>query len=318
MGLIVDMLAGDDRALSKLITLVENNSELRSEIINQIHKYTGKSHIIGFTGPPGVGKSTLVNQVIAEMLNRGKSVGVIAIDPSSPFTKGAILGDRIRMLGNEDNKNLFIRSLASRGKLGGLSQVTNDVVKLLDAYGKDVILIETVGIGQSEYDIAKTAHTTNIVLSPGYGDDIQAMKAGILEVGDVFTVNKADMDEDSLRRILINLRGTVQINFGEKEWKPQIIKTIAPKKVGITELVDEFENHYKYLINSNEWELKTKARIESELYDELINWLENNLVNALEKSEYKSEFLSRIYNKENTPEKIIIEFINQQFNNNTV
>lgn len=267
MGLIEEMLGGNQRALSKLITLVENNEEARTQILSKIHKYTGKAHIIGFTGPPGVGKSTLVNQVAIEMLDRDKKVGVVAVDPSSPFTNGAILGDRIRMLGNEDNSNLFIRSLASRGKLGGLSKVTNDVVKLLDAFGNDVILIETVGIGQSEYDIAKAAHTTTIVLSPGYGDDIQAMKAGILETGDIFTVNKADMDEDNLKKVVANLRGTVRMNFQNHDWKPPIQKTVALKGEGIEELVDQFERHYEHLVESGQWEIKEKIRIDNHIIE---------------------------------------------------
>lgn len=310
MGLIDDMLNGNQRALSRIMTLVENDEEIRKEVVKKIHKHTGNAHIIGFTGPPGVGKSTTVNQIATEFLRRGKKVGVVAIDPSSPFSNGAILGDRIRMLGNEDNKNLFIRSLASRGKLGGLSKTTNDIVKLLDAFGKDVILIETVGIGQSEYDIAKSAHTTTLVLSPGYGDDIQAMKAGILETGDVFLVNKADMD--GVHRTISELEGTVSMNFHNQSWIPPVLPIIARKGEGIKEVVDQFELHFKHLKESNEWELREKKRIENELEDHLMSWVETVLLTKFKEMDNKEQHLQNIYNKETDPGTIVAKFIEQQ------
>lgn len=310
MGLISEMLSGNQRSLSKLITLVENNVEIRNEIIKKIHSHTGNAHIIGFTGPPGVGKSTLVNKVISELLTRGKSVGVVAIDPSSPFSKGAVLGDRIRMLGNEEDNNLFIRSLASRGKLGGLSKATNDVVKLMDAFGKDTILIETVGIGQSEYDIAKSAHTTVIVLSPGNGDEVQAMKAGVLETGEIFVVNKADTN--GVHQTLLELRGTIELNFPHNKWRPPVMKVSAMKDEGVSELTDQLLLHYDHLRTENELEKVDKLRIENDLEDLIREWTEKVLLKRLHLSDKKEHYLEEIYQKKGDPTTIIEDFLNEE------
>lgn len=309
MSLVDKMLSGNERALSRLMTLVENSEKARIEVTKKIHSFTGKAQIIGFTGPPGVGKSTLVNAVATELLQRGKKVGVVAIDPSSPFSKGAILGDRIRMLGHEDNRNLFIRSLASRGKLGGLSQATNDVVKLMDAFGKDVILVETVGIGQSEYDIARTAHTTTIVLSPGYGDDIQAMKAGILEVGDVFVVNKADMD--GALRTLGDLKGMIDMNYFDQSWQPTALRTTAKDGAGVSELVDQLLEHYNYIVANDEWKKLEQIRVEKELENELLGWVENVLIKELFTEMEKEKYIEQIINREADPATIIELFLKQ-------
>lgn len=307
MGLVDEMLSGNERALSRLMTLVENSEKVRIDVTKKVHSHTGNAQIIGFTGPPGVGKSTLVNAVATELLERGKKVGVVAIDPSSPFSKGAILGDRIRMLGKEDNKNLFIRSLASRGKLGGLSQATNDIVKLMDAFGKDVILVETVGIGQSEYDIARTAHTTVIVLSPGYGDDIQAMKAGILEVGDVFVVNKSDMD--GALRTLGDLKGMIDMNYFDQSWQPTALRTTAKDGKGVSELVDQLLQHYEYIVENDEWKKLEKIRIEKELENELLGWVESVLMKRLFNEIEKESYIEEVINRESDPATIIERFL---------
>ncbi len=309
MGLIDDMLNGSQRALSRLITLLENDEEARQKIIKKIFKYTGNAHIIGFTGPPGVGKSTTVDAVTKEFLNRGKRVGIVAVDPSSPFSQGAVLGDRIRMQSNEENENLFIRSLASRGKLGGLSKVTNDVVKLLDAFGMDVIIIETVGTGQSEYEIAKMAQTTVIVLSPGYGDGIQAIKAGILETGDIFIVNKADMEGAS--KAIADIIGTVEFNFSANTWTPPVLSAIAKRQEGIEAIVNEFEKHYKYLKDTNLIEEKKKDRIEQELTEHITSWVETNVLAYLSQSGEKQRIIDKIFNKEENPIEIIDHHIKE-------
>ena len=192
--LVEDLLAGKHRALARVITKIENRSPGYRELVSQLHEHTGSAEVIGITGSPGAGKSTLVDKMAAEYRDRGLTVGVIAIDPSSPFTGGAVLGDRIRMANNVGDMDVFFRSMSARGHLGGLSTATTDAVKALDAFGKDRIIVETVGAGQNEVDIVKTADTVAVLVPPSSGDDVQMLKAGILEIGDVFVVNKADLD----------------------------------------------------------------------------------------------------------------------------
>jgi len=192
--LIKSMISGDRRALGKIITLMENDSSSSAYIIPRIHNLTGKAHIVGITGPPGSGKSSIVDKLISYYRDEGQKVGVIAIDPTSPFTGGAILGDRIRMKKHYTDKDVFIRSMATRGNLGGLSEATGNTIKALDAFGKDVIIIETVGAGQIEVDIVKVADTVVVISVPSMGDSVQTLKAGIMEIGDIFAVNKADIE----------------------------------------------------------------------------------------------------------------------------
>ncbi|MHB9144326.1 MAG: methylmalonyl Co-A mutase-associated GTPase MeaB [Symbiobacteriia bacterium] len=194
MELLERFLAGNQRALARVITLVENDAPERPELLAELHPRTGRAHVIGITGAPGVGKSTLVDMLSAEARRRGRTVGIIAVDPSSPFSGGAVLGDRIRMQHGAADRGVFIRSLSARGHAGGISAATGDVVSILDAFGFDLVLVETVGAGQSEVDVMRLAQTTLVVTIPGLGDDIQAIKAGILEIGDLFVVNKADRD----------------------------------------------------------------------------------------------------------------------------
>ena len=193
--LIEKMLEGDKKATARLITLVENDEGKAREIVKKIYPYTGKAYIVGITGPPGSGKSTLLDKLIKQVRSEGLIVGVIAIDPTSPFTGGALLGDRIRMQRHSTDPSVFIRSMATRGSLGGLAKATNDAIKILDAYGCDVIFVETVGVGQTEVDIVKTADTVVLVTIPGLGDDIQVIKAGLVEIADIFVVNKAEREE---------------------------------------------------------------------------------------------------------------------------
>jgi len=229
------VLSGDGRAVARAISLVEDETPEAAALIGLIYPRTGHAYLIGVTGAPGTGKSTLVDALTAEVRRSGLTVGIIAVDPTSPFTGGAILGDRVRMTGHAADAGVYIRSMATRGNLGGLARTTSDVALVLDAAGKDVIIIETVGVGQDEVDIVRTADVSIVVVVPGAGDDVQAIKAGIMEIGDIFVVNKADREgaDRAAQAIAANL--SLQ-TFAAGEWKPPIVKTEATRAVGIDEL----------------------------------------------------------------------------------
>ncbi len=279
------VLAGDIRAASRLMRDIDDGNPTAVAELQAIFPRTGKAYVIGITGSPGAGKSTLTDRLIAQDRKQGKSVGVLAVDPTSPFTGGAILGDRIRMQEHATDEGVFIRSLATRGNLGGLSRATGDCIRVMDAMGKDVILVETVGVGQDEIDIAQLAHTTIVVVVPGMGDDIQAIKAGILEVADVFAVNKADLDGSDrtvreLRQMLELRHATrappmdhdahhrmvrakaegkhVEAPPAPKEWEPPILKVVASKDQGVDKLVEGIAQHRAFLQETGE--LKTRER----------------------------------------------------------
>src|SRR5215470_7339036 len=237
---IVDRLrSGDRRALARVVSLIENHAEEARQILAQLHAHGGQAHIVGFTGSPGAGKSTLVMQLARELRRRDQRVGIIAVDPSSPFTGGAILGDRIRMQELAGDPNVFIRSMASRGSLGGLAASTRDVVRALDAAGFDTIIVETVGAGQAEVEIVRAAHTVLVVTVPGMGDDIQALKAGILEIADIFVVNKADRPGADQTAAELRMLLSLDERRKERAWKVPIVKTSAASGKGVPELVDK-------------------------------------------------------------------------------
>jgi len=247
------VLAGEPRAIARAISVVEDDTPDAAALIGQIYKRTGRAYLIGITGAPGTGKSTLVDALTGEIRRAGQTVGIIAVDPTSPFTGGAILGDRVRMTGHAGDAGVYIRSMATRGHLGGLSRATSDVALVLDAAGKDVIIIETVGVGQDEVDIVRTADVSIVVVVPGAGDDVQAIKAGIMEIGDIFVVNKADREgaDRAAQAIAANLslgEATVASAFGRKaaEWKPPIVMTEATRPLGVDELwrqIGRFREH---------------------------------------------------------------------------
>ncbi len=244
------VLAGDIRTVARLISDIDHGNPGVRQILKDLYPHTGCAYIIGITGAPGVGKSTLVDRMLANLRKEGKTVGVIAVDPTSPFTGGALLGDRVRMQRHSNDDGVFIRSMATHGTFGGLTQSTRSVMDVLDAMGKDYIIVETVGVGQDEVDIVKNAHTTVIVVIPGMGDDIQAIKAGIFEAGDLFVINKSDREGSD--RTLSDLRLAIEMGKNEESggWVPPIIKTEAIASNGIDELLEEIENHRNYLLGS--------------------------------------------------------------------
>jgi LAO/AO transport system kinase len=265
LDLVDRLLSGDRRAAAQLVTLMEDGGPLAREAVASIYPHTGHAHVVGVTGSPGTGKSTLVYELAKEFRQRGRTVGIVAVDPTSPFSGGALLGDRIRMQKLSTDEGIFIRSMASRGHLGGLARATGDAVKVLDAFGRDMIMVETVGAGQSEVEIARAAHTVIVVDAPGLGDDIQAIKAGLFEIADIFVVNKAD--RDGADRTLLTLQMMLDMSEGcdDHKWRPPIVKTIALQGEGSAQVADAVEGHLAYLKESDQLRIRSMRLAEEEL-----------------------------------------------------
>ncbi|MFQ6122769.1 MAG: methylmalonyl Co-A mutase-associated GTPase MeaB, partial [Dehalococcoidales bacterium] len=264
MELASKILEGDILAAAKLISEIEDEVPGALEEISNIYPHTGKAYIIGVTGSPGTGKSTLADNLISLFRNKNMTVGVVATDPTSAFTGGAILGDRVRMQKHSADKDVFIRSLATRGWVGGLAKATIGAIHVMDAMGKDIIFVETVGSGQIELDITKAADTTLLVLTPGVGDEIQMMKAGILEAADIFVINKADIEGADILRTNLEVMLTMRAH-PSNEWQPSIVLTEAIHGKGTEELVQEILRHREFLISSGELEKRQKERVKLEL-----------------------------------------------------
>ncbi len=279
------VLKGDVRTVARLISDIDNGLPGVRQILKDLYPHRGRAYVIGVTGAPGVGKSSLVDRMLGHLRQQGKTVGIIAVDPTSPFSGGALLGDRIRMQRHSNDDGVFIRSLATRGHFGGITQSTRAAIDVLDASGKDIIIVETVGVGQDEVEIVKNAHTTVIVVMPGMGDDIQAIKAGILEAGDIFVVNKSDLEgSDKILNDLVSMIEMGRTNQGQDAWMPPVLKSEAIHDKGVAELLDEIENHKRHLVGSGEemsvWrrgerareELRelVKVRLLQEIFDRLV------------------------------------------------
>lgn len=264
------IIQGDVRAVARLIRRIDDGDRKVFSELAELYKHSGRSYVVGFTGSPGVGKSTLVDRIVTRFRRDGQTVGVLAVDPTSPFTGGAILGDRIRMQKHFLDEGVFIRSLATRGKFGGLTRSTADAIIVLDAMGKDVIIVETVGVGQDEVDIVHSAHTTVLVTVPGMGDDIQAIKAGLMEIGDIFVVNKAD--REGIAKTVRELKSMLQMSdqrYEAQGWMPPVVPTVAAQDQGVDELYQTILDHRRNLLEHGKDRLKKleETRIKNQLVD---------------------------------------------------
>jgi len=304
------VLAGDRRSIARAITIVENNTAQTQKLITSIYPHTGKAHIIGITGPGGSGKSTFIEKMIRKYRQKDNTVGVIAVDPTSPFTGGAFLGDRIRMQQLSTDQGVFIRSMATRNYMGGIAKATRDAVKVLDAAGKDIVIVETVGAGQSEVEIIKVAKTVVVLFAPGLGDEIQAIKAGIMEIGDIFVVNKAD--RENANRAVMDIQAMLQLNNKKRAWKPPVMKTVALTGEGVPQVVEKIGEHRLFLEKELE-RRRSRDKAEAELVEAIKENLASSIVKELKKEGKFEELLQKILEKEMDPryaaEKLLKEKI---------
>lgn len=299
MDLVERLLDGDRRALARAISLVEAGDPSSRVVLRQVYPHTGKAQVIGMTGAPGTGKSTLVSALGREYRSRGRTVGIVAVDPSSPFTGGALLGDRIRMQELAGDPGVFIRSMASRGHLGGLAQATGDVLKLLDAAGYTIVIVETVGAGQSEVEVAGAAHTTIVVEAPGLGDDIQAIKAGILEIADILVLNKADLPGADRR--VAQLQAMLNMGDYSDGWRPPVLRTTAVQGEGVPQLADAVEQHWGFLSTGGRLAAFSRRRAEQEFEEALRSEAMRVLRERILDPDRQAELVERICQRELDP-----------------
>jgi len=291
------VLKGEHRAVAKAISIVEAGGEPSRKLIQELYPHTGKAFTIGVTGPTGTGKSTLVDKIVGEYRKRERSVGVLAIDPSSAFTGGALLGDRVRMMDHSLEKKVYIRSMASRGDLGGLARAARNTIRVLDAAGMDVVIVETVGAGQTEVQIASTVDATIVVLMPQLGDEVQAFKAGFAEIGDLFVINKSDLVNPA--KTIYNIASGLQERDG---WRPPVLKTVAVKGTGVPAVVDAIEKFQKHLEIGSLREKRLSKRIQSELVDAAFSDFYHQTVKRLGDQRELDALVGRVVKRELDPE----------------
>ena len=307
MDIAAEVLNGNRLALSRASTAIENERETATGIMKALYPHTGHAYVLGITGPPGAGKSTMTDKIAKEYRKRGKTVGIIAVDPTSPFSGGAILGDRIRMNDLTLDEGVFIRSMGTRGSLGGLSHKTADAVKVMDAFGKDIIFVETVGVGQSEVDIVRAADTTMVVLIPGMGDDIQAIKAGILEIGDVFAINKSDLD--GADKLVREINMMLDLDDHKSDWRAPIRKVVANRSEGIEELVDTLEEHRAHIEGNGVLAERRTRRTRDEMLDILHAGVRRRIESRIVDTGRLDDYVAKIKAHENDPYTIVGELM---------
>ncbi|BCJ87640.1 methylmalonyl Co-A mutase-associated GTPase MeaB [Effusibacillus dendaii] len=310
MELTERILKGDRRAVARAITLIENDATEKDELLQELHKHTGNAYLIGITGPPGAGKSTLTDQLLFLLRKQGLKIGVIAVDPTSPFTGGAILGDRVRMNDHALDPGVFIRSMGTRGSLGGLAKATKEATRVLDAYGIDVILIETVGVGQSELDIMNVADTTTVVLNPSAGDHIQTMKAGIMEIADLFVINKADLPgADKTEREINNMLDFIH----DFDWRPPVLKTTVSQPASFQAMWEACCQHRTFLQENGLWEKRRKQRRQDEIVGIIEDRVQSRIRHWIEKNPSWQQILTEVEAGEKNPYQVadlILEWYN--------